>query len=129
MPANESACEQSLPVAHEPVCVLPDGLTRKGKNPGAALASTAVPGKLRFNINDFGLVYSRELTLTGSVYSEAGQFGELKYFPKDVSAVLNLGNADYTLLFTGPGEGKLFQNSTRQFAIGVFMIGTFNVVQ
>lgn len=107
--------------------VLPDGTTRTGRNPGTGLASATTPGKLRWNLNDYGATSTRELTFNGDVYSEPGQTGSFTYTAKDDIAVLGLSSAYYTLLFTSPTQGKLFKN-VRNGTAGVFLVGTFTVV-
>jgi uncharacterized protein YjbI with pentapeptide repeats len=115
--------------------VLPDGTTRTGTNPGTAFAPATAPARLRFDINDFGTVSTRELAFNANGYSEAGQVrGPFTYAAKAMIADLALtlpgqtAPTDYyTLLFTSPTGGKLFKNG-RNGIFGVFLIGTFTVL-
>jgi uncharacterized protein YjbI with pentapeptide repeats len=122
--------------------VLPDGITRAGKNPGTGLAPASVPARLRFDINDVSAVATREMTFGANGYSEPGKTGSgFRYIARGAIATLGLPfenfpsivEDNYTLLFTSPAGGKLFKNAHRTPPyfpyLGLYQIGTFTVVQ
>jgi hypothetical protein len=119
--------------------VLPDGSTRAGVNSGAGLAPATVPSRLRFDINDLGVVLTRELSFGPNGYSEPGRTGTaFSYAARGAIATLAVqpdiglhGPSEYhTLVFTSATGGKLFRNAPGVGTTGgVFLIGTFTVVE
>jgi uncharacterized protein YjbI with pentapeptide repeats len=127
---------------------LPDGTLRNGTNPGNPLAPPTLP-HLRLNIDDGGVKSTVDLSLNGTLNSPrpgdplvfGGQFsslpngtpeGTFQYANKTVTTTLLLYTGGptkgYTLLFTSPSGGQLFQNVSANSDAGVWLIGTFQVL-
>ena len=115
---------------------MPDGTTRTGDNPGAPLAPMVVPARLVLNIDDSGRTETIDLAFAGNRFSYgpgAPSQGVYQYSPGLIVSALSLspgnGNRWFTLLFTSPTGGQLYESDYASGGItsAGILVGTFHV--